>query len=61
MRGARGAERLNDLRVDRLDPVQRLDEVGQQDDRIVVAVVDGDPADAARLRAAHCASRVVLP
>jgi hypothetical protein len=46
---ARRGEGLEDLRAERLDPVKRRGDVGQQDRGVVVAPVDRDPSGAAAL------------
>jgi hypothetical protein len=48
-RGARPGQPANDSGVDRLDPIQGDGQVGQQQRRIIVALVDSDPGHRARL------------
>jgi hypothetical protein len=50
------------VHLERLDPVECSRDVSEQDDRVVVAFVEGDPGERlAHPRAAHCARAVVLP
>ena len=50
------------LRLDRLDPVERDGEIGEEHGRVVVAVVERTATrPAGACAAAHCASTVVLP
>ena len=59
---ARGGERIEDPRVDRLDPVQAMGDRGNQERRVVVPVVERDPGEwPLGSAASHSERTVVFP
>ena len=57
----RGADCPSDLRIDRGEAVKRRGEVGEEDARLVVVVVDREPVTGRRSRDAQSARRIVFP